>query len=33
MSMSKKQPVACQAKINEKIMPVDRGEVYEDPLT
>jgi hypothetical protein len=22
----------CYAKLNEKIMPIDRGEIYEDPL-
>jgi hypothetical protein len=26
-------PVVCYAKLNEKIQPIERGEVYEDPLT
>jgi hypothetical protein len=26
-------PIVCYAKLNEKIRPIERGEVYEEPLT
>jgi len=26
-------PLVCYAKINEKIRPIERGEIYEEPLT
>lgn len=30
--MNESEPILCYAKLNEKILPIDRGDIYEDPL-
>ena len=31
--MNSPAPLVCYAKINERIKPIERGEIYEEPLT